>query len=293
MSPPTPAASAAALYMESCVAALAAQTLDADRLQPVGPAIEVTPDSVPLNAKQVSLDTWVVGAANLDSSSIHAALAAMSESGEGLPREMYRELFHALRADSSGAPASHSDVIALGEPWISAELCELGNHAKNSSWTKIKACDVPRGRRVHRLVWVYKLKRDGSAKARLCVQGCTMQHGIDYDQVFSQTLRYSSARSLFAFAAAKRCFVRSIDYVAAYLQGKFEEGEVVYTRMPDGHVEYDENGDLTCVASTSPSTAFLRQAADCSDQCSLGCATSPGCARLTTLMAACGCLLAT
>ena len=49
-------------------------------------------------------------------------------------------------------------------------------------------------------------------------------------RVFSAALRYSSARGLFCYAARKGCKVRSIDYVAAYLQGKFIEGEVIAVR---------------------------------------------------------------
>jgi hypothetical protein len=91
-------------------------------------------------------------------------------------------------------------------------------------------------------VWVYKVKRDGTCKARLCVQGCTLEEGIDFDQTFSAALRYSSARGLFCYAARKGCKVRSIDYVAAYLQGKFIEGEVIYCHMPPGYVELDSDG---------------------------------------------------
>ena len=40
-----------------------------------------------------------------------------------------------------------------------------------------------------RLIWVYKVKRDGTAKARLCVQGTTLEAGVDYDQVYSAALR--------------------------------------------------------------------------------------------------------
>ena len=101
---------------------------------------------------------------------------------------------------------------------------------------------MPAGRKIHKLIWVYKLKRDGSAKARLCVQGNTLQAGIDYDQVFSAALRYSSARALFAYAARKGCRVRSVDLVAAYLQGKFVDGEVVYTHMPQGYEQYGSDG---------------------------------------------------
>jgi hypothetical protein len=86
------------------------------------------------------------------------------------------------------------------------------------------------------------MKRDGTAKARLCVQGSTLEAGIDYDQVFSAALRYSSARALFAYAARNGCKVRSVDLVAAYLQGHFVEGESVYCHLPVGYPQFDKKG---------------------------------------------------
>ena len=97
-------------------------------------------------------------------------------------------------------------------------------------------------------MWVYKVKRDGTAKSRLCVSGNTLEANVDYQQVFSAALRHSSARALFAYAARNGCSggsgggVRSVDLVAAYLQGRFIDGEVVYTHLPVGHPEYDEQG---------------------------------------------------
>ena len=58
------------------------------------------------------------------------------------------------------------------------------------------------------MIWVYKVKRDGTAKARLCVQGSSLEAGVDFQQVYSAALRYSSARALFAYAARNRCKVR-------------------------------------------------------------------------------------
>jgi hypothetical protein len=150
---------------------------------------------------------------------------------------------HALRADSPDAPSTHAEAIGRGEVWIKSEHKELGNHTKNESWVTIPRSKLPRGRRVHKLIWVYKTKRDGTAKARLCVQGTTLQEGVDYQQVFSAALRYSSARALFAYAARNGCRVRSVDLVAAYLQGKFVDGEVVYCHLPVGYPEYDSNGE--------------------------------------------------
>jgi hypothetical protein len=151
-------------------------------------------------------------------------------------------LGQALRADSPGAPSNHREAVEAGRIWLDAEAKELGNHARNASWTSIPRSEVPSDRRIHKLIWVYKLKRDGSAKARLCVQGNTLQSGVDFDQTWSSALRYSSARALFAYAARKGCRVRSVDLVAAYLQGRFVDGEVVYCYLPAGYPELDSNG---------------------------------------------------
>jgi hypothetical protein len=106
-------------------------------------------------------------------------------------------LGQALRADSPGAPSTHREAVEAGQIWLDAEAKELSNHARNASWTSIPRSEVPNDRRIHKLIWVYKLKRDGSAKARLCVQGNTLQPGVDFDQTWSSALRYSSARALF------------------------------------------------------------------------------------------------
>ena len=148
----------------------------------------------------------------------------------------------ALRADSPDAPSTHSEAMAKGEVWVQAESTEIDNHRRNETWKAIPRSEVPKGRRIHKLIWVYKVKRDGSAKARLCVQGTTLEAGIDFDQVFSAALRYSSARALFAYAARHGCRVRSVDLVAAYLQGRFVNGEVVYCHMPVGHPKLDKHG---------------------------------------------------
>ena len=152
------------------------------------------------------------------------------------------EVLECLRADSPDAPSTHREAMARGEVWVKAERVELDNHANNGSWTLIPRDEVPKGRRLHKMLWVYKVKRDGTAKARLCVQGSTLESGVDFDQVFSAALRYSSARALFALAAKHGCDVRSVDLVAAYLQGHFLTGEVVFCHMAPGHEQFDSNG---------------------------------------------------
>eukprot|EP00965_Chrysotila_dentata_P181258 5983302-Pleurochrysis_carterae.AAC.1 len=66
--------------------------------------------------------------------------------------------------------------------WSAAERAEIANHAANRSWVYVDRSEVPVGRSLVRLIWVYKRKRSGAMKARLCVQGCAQIHGVDYDQ---------------------------------------------------------------------------------------------------------------
>ena len=99
----------------------------------------------------------------------------------------------ALILRMADAPATHAEAMKRGRIWVESEGKELDNHKRNESWETITVDELPPGRRVHKLIWVYKVKRDGTAKSRLCVQGSTLEAGIDYQQVFSAALRHSSA----------------------------------------------------------------------------------------------------
>ena len=134
----------------------------------------------------------------------------------------------ALRADRAG--------------WLSAEKKELANHLGNKSWSEIDRSKVPKERRLVRLIWVYKVKRDGSLKARLCVQGCSQVPGIDYDQTFSAAMRSTSLRLLTALASRLDLHMRRWDFVAAYLQGELLPDEVVHCKMPQGYEQMGKDG---------------------------------------------------
>ena len=51
-------------------------------------------------------------------------------------------LGQALRADSPGAPSNHREAVEAGRIWLDAEAKELGNHARNASWTSIPRSEV-------------------------------------------------------------------------------------------------------------------------------------------------------
>jgi hypothetical protein len=77
--------------------------------------------------------------------------------------------------------------------------------------------EKPKDRSFVKFTWVYKTKRDGTKKARLCVQGCSQIPGVDYDQTFCGAMR-----AIAAIAAARGYNMRRWDFVAAYLQGELQ-----------------------------------------------------------------------
>ena len=119
--------------------------------------------------------------------------------------------------------------------WLEAEKKELEAHERNQTWTTITHSQVQAGRKIIRMLWVYKIKRDGRLKARLCVMGSAQRPGVDFDQTYSATMRASSLRMLTAISAALKLSMRRVDFISAYLQGKLEEGETVFCHMPEGY----------------------------------------------------------
>ena len=215
----------------------------ADAASPISDWFDYDRTGIPVGATQINHNTFV---AEITAAQVLRALMTKGHSAK--VHHSLLSVLHALRADSPDAPETHGEAVKLGPPWPAAISKEFANHEQNASWRTIPRSEVPYGRRIHKFVWVFKLKRDGTAKARLCVQGCTLEAGVDYDQTFSKTLSHHSARGLFAYAARERCGVRSVDYVAAYLQGEFLEGEVVYCLPPPGAPTHDSAGrPLVCV----------------------------------------------
>ena len=135
-------------------------------------------------------------------------------------------------------PKNHDEAMADdASGWLEAEAAELDNHKNNGSFELIDRTlfeqEAP-NRRLVKLVWVYKRKRNGRMKARLCVQGCTQQPGVDFDQTHCATMRGTSLRLLSAIAGQYGLSMRRWDFVSAFLQGDLENGEVVYCSAPPG-----------------------------------------------------------
>ena len=131
----------------------------------------------------------------------------------GLPFVHDRDGMAYLAKPGGDDPTSREQAhLSNHEGWLESEKVEMANHESNLSWVEINASDKPTNRKIVKLVWVYKIKRNGKLKSRLCVQGCTQIAGIDYHQTFCAAMRSSTLRLLSSQLAWAMGYVAGILY---------------------------------------------------------------------------------
>lgn len=99
--------------------------------------------------------------------------------------------------------------------------------------------ELPRGARVLGSRMVFKIKRDAAGritkyKVRLVAQGFSQREGLDYDVVYSPTVRYGHLRCLLALAADANWEIDAVDVETAYLFAELEPGREIYISTPHG-----------------------------------------------------------
>lgn len=110
---------------------------------------------------------------------------------------------------------------------------EIRSLEENETW---ELTELPPGRKAIRSKWIFKTKRDADGqieryKARFVVKGCSQRPGIDYTEVYSPVVRYSTVRYLLALAVQFNLDIDQMDAVTAFLQGKLKD-EDIYVEQP-------------------------------------------------------------
>jgi hypothetical protein len=116
--------------------------------------------------------------------------------------------------------------------WWDAIYQEYSSLLANGTWEEVQ---YERGMNILPCKWVLKAKRDAMGnlerfKARLVVCGNYQREGVDYDEVFAPTSRYSTLRIILAHVAVNDLEMRGLDVQTAFLNGDLTE--TVYMRPP-------------------------------------------------------------
>jgi len=102
-----------------------------------------------------------------------------------------------------------------------------------------KIVEPPKGVNVVGCRWVFRLKKDSAGnivryKARLVAQGFSQVPGIDFFDTYAPVAKMASIRTILALAARYDHEIHQVDVKNAYLNGTFEENEVIYMKQPRG-----------------------------------------------------------
>ena len=144
--------------------------------------------------------------------------------------------------------------------WKVATDAEYNSLIENKTWMLV---ELPAGRRAIGCKWVFKLKYDVDGrverfKARLVAKGYAQKYGIDYDEIFSPVVRFSSIRLLLAFAVQHDFLIHQMDVETAFLNGKLDEE--IYMQQPEGYVK---PGEEHLVCKLEKSLYGLKQSSRC------------------------------
>ena len=85
-------------------------------------------------------------------------------------------------------------------------------------------------------------------KARLVVKGFT-QVGVDYTEIFSLVVKYTTIRIIFALVAQFNWELEQMDVKTTFLHGELEE--TIYMKQPEGFEIHNKGSECVCLLKKS------------------------------------------
>ena len=89
---------------------------------------------------------------------------------------------------------------------------EMESLVRNQTWDLVK---FPAEKRALENKWVYRLKEEDGGKkwykARLVIKGFAQKKGIDFDAIFSPTIKMTSIRTILSLVAVEDLHLEQLD----------------------------------------------------------------------------------
>lgn len=181
---------------------------------------------------------------NSERNSIHHALISMlaTTSTDDIQDDAaecfyeYAEQANNVQYAPFDEPLSHAAALRSPQSthWIEAEEEEKSAFFSNKTWEVV---DINPQWNLMSCKWVYKIKRDKLGnitryRARLVIKGFLQREGIDFGDIFSPVVRYSTVRIILAICAHYALFKRHLDCPKAFTQADLDTP--CYVKAPPG-----------------------------------------------------------
>ena len=151
--------------------------------------------------------------------------------------------------NTSLIPTTYEEAITSEDAaqWKAAMDTEMATLQANDTWV-IKP--LPPNRDETKGRWVYNVKQGKQQgqtqfKARYVARGYSQVPGIDYDETYSPTTRFTSIRTLLQKAVNENLHLHQLDVKGAYLNAPIDKDK--YIQQPPGYEKSCDKGmKLTC-----------------------------------------------
>ena len=121
--------------------------------------------------------------------------------------------------------------------WQEAIRKEFSDMKKREVWEHVAKKSIPENRPLVGCKWVFKIKRDGTHRARLVALGYSQIPGVDFTENYAPVVNDVTFRMVLVIIMIKKLKTRLLDVETAFLHGKLEEE--IYMKVPEGyHIEH-------------------------------------------------------
>ena len=125
------------------------------------------------------------------------------------------------------------------EKWDEAVKEELNKFKKYKVFKLVKLKDIPAGAIMLTTTWAMKKKANGTFRARVNMRGYEQIEGQHYDNasISSPVTNDVSVRTLLTIMIMANYSAYIVDIKGAFLHGEFDNGEILYSKIPEGFRE--------------------------------------------------------
>jgi hypothetical protein len=197
----------------------------------------------------------------------HIDLALTKSEPYGLPE------FAAVGAGTLGENVRHTDELKPMKfkkametedkiHWEAAVEEEYERFQKSGALKTVPIADVPRGAKVVSTTWAMKKKANGRFRARLNMRGNEQMPNVHYDPAWTSApvAGVTTIRCVFILMLITGAYAHIVDVMGAFLLDQFQNGEQIFTTIPEGWERFFPSNVLLLLLKT---IYGLKQAANC------------------------------